>query len=87
MEFVHNGSQVCLQGLTKPSFSHMSLAQLKRSEQTTSISSLYHLSMVPVTNSSSPTIHTPPSSPMAASLQTLLKDFSSIFAIPKGLPP
>ena len=87
MEFVHNEAHVCLQGLTTPSFSHMSLAQLKHSEQTTSVASLYHLSIVPVTNSFSPTIHTPHSSPMVASLQTLLDDFSSIFDILKGLPP
>ena len=86
MTFTHEGAQVTLHGMKPAQLSQFSLTQLKRAEQTTSIASLYHISMI-LPESSCSSFPSAPTSEVTVVLRSLLDTFAPVFATPIGLPP
>ena len=82
MKFIYKEAQVQLQGMKPAQLSQMSMTQLKRVGQTEAIVSLFQIELMP---SPEPSSLRPSSAPpeTAASLQSLLNHFHSIFADPK----
>lgn len=97
MRFQHNGETVTLHGLQGPAqFSRLTLAQLQKTTESGAAATFLHLNVKYHSNQETsnttveelPSVQNPTSCPArAAQLDKLLKDFSSVFDKPMGLPP
>ena len=87
MTFHYEGAQVILHGMNLTQLSQLSLAQLKRAEQTTVVASLFHISMLAILESSSSQTPSAPTPEVAMAQRSILDQFTLVFATPKGLPP
>ncbi|CAM8968817.1 unnamed protein product [Rhodiola kirilowii] len=93
LSFVHNGTQLKLHGLSRPSLAQMTLRQIQRLTHTCASASMFHLiatvSPEPLhtTNPSLPVLPPDIPPPYSDDLNTLLRQFQATFLPPKGLPP
>lgn len=81
MSFIKNGHHILLSGEPKPAPEEASLHQLQRLVNTDAIDTLIQLQKIIPTTPSTPSEHSD------ARINTLLKEYSTLFATPHTLPP